>query len=160
MSPRPIVYETNVAPEWVDYNGHMRDAFYGLVFSYGIDALMVELGLDRSYRERTGGTIYVVELHQFFLAEASEGLPLQVAAQLLDADQKRLHLVFEMLHGTTGASLAWQESLQLHVVQDGAPRSVPFPAEIRTRVEAMLRAHRALPAPERRSAPIAIRRRC
>ncbi len=157
MSLRPVVYETSVAPEWVDYNGHMRDAFYGLVFSYGIDALMIELGIDQSYRERTRGTIYVVELHQFFLAEAHDGLPLRVAAHLLDADHKRLHLGLEMLDGD-GACLAWQESLQLHVVQDDPPRSAPFGDEVRTRVDAMLRAHRALPPPEQRSAPIAIRR--
>ncbi|EEE35651.1 conserved hypothetical protein [Rhodobacteraceae bacterium KLH11] len=26
-------------PEWIDYNGHMQDAYYGLVFSYAVDAM-------------------------------------------------------------------------------------------------------------------------
>jgi acyl-CoA thioesterase FadM len=31
---------TQVQPDWVDYNGHLRDAFYLLIFSYATDALM------------------------------------------------------------------------------------------------------------------------
>jgi acyl-CoA thioester hydrolase len=29
-----------VLPEWTDYNGHLRDAYYLLVFSMATDALM------------------------------------------------------------------------------------------------------------------------
>ena len=30
----------SVLQEWVDYNGHLRDAFYMLLFSFGSDRLM------------------------------------------------------------------------------------------------------------------------
>ena len=33
-----FLYQTQVLPDWIDYNGHMQDAFYGLVFSYAVDA--------------------------------------------------------------------------------------------------------------------------
>ena len=159
MTSHPIVYRTTVSPDWVDYNGHMRDAYYGLVFSYAIDAVMVELGLDEDYRVRTKGTLYVVELHQAFLKEAHEGAPLAVAARLLDADHKRLHLQFALFGADGEACLAVQESLQLHVVQDGDPRSAPFGTTIQGEVDRMLAAHAALPVFEPRSRSIAIRRR-
>lgn len=43
MSQALTTYETPVLPEWVDYNGHLRDAFYLLVFSYATDALMAHI---------------------------------------------------------------------------------------------------------------------
>ena len=159
MSALPVVYETSVAPDWVDYNGHMRDAYYGLVFSYAIDALMVDLGMDEAYRATVKGTLYVVELHQFFHKEAHEAAPLKVAARLLDADKKRLHVRFELLHGESGECLAVQETLQLHVVQDGAPRSAAFGDEVQMRVDALLREHAHLPEPDSVSRAIAIARK-
>ena len=48
------LYETKVAPDWVDYNGHMNDAAYALVFSRAGDALMDRIGLDAAARKATG----------------------------------------------------------------------------------------------------------
>ncbi len=31
-------WETPILAEWTDYNGHLRDAFYLLLFSYATDA--------------------------------------------------------------------------------------------------------------------------
>ena len=36
----PTSRSTQIHPDWVDYNGHLRDAFYLLIFSYATDALM------------------------------------------------------------------------------------------------------------------------
>lgn len=159
MSALPIVYETRVAADWVDYNGHMRDAYYGLVFSYAIDALMIDLGMDEAYRSDVKGTLYVVEMHQFFLKETHEGAPLKVAARLLDADHQRLHVWFEMRHGETAEPLAVQESLQLHVIQGDAPGSAPFGGHVQRKIDAMLADHAAMPKPGLGSGAIAIQRR-
>jgi len=48
------IHESAVLPEWIDYNGHLRDAYYGLIFSESIDSLMDRVGLDAAYRARTG----------------------------------------------------------------------------------------------------------
>lgn len=159
MNTPNIVYEARVAQEWVDYNGHMRDAYYGLVFSYAIDALMIDLGMDETYRTQIKGTLYVVEMHQFFLKEAHAGGALKVAARLLDADTKRLHVYFEMLDGDTGERLAAQESLQLHVIQNDAPKSGPFTVEVQAAVDAMVAAGVRMPAADLHSGVIAIKRR-
>lgn len=43
--PALITYRTPVQEDWVDYNGHLRDAYYLLIFSYATDALMERIGL-------------------------------------------------------------------------------------------------------------------
>ena len=42
--PALITYRTPVQEDWVDYNGHLRDAYYLLIFSYATDALMERIG--------------------------------------------------------------------------------------------------------------------
>ena len=64
-----IIYRTAIAPEWIDYNGHLRDAYYGLIVSYAADALMDKIGMDAAYRDRTHRTLYTVEMHLHFLRE-------------------------------------------------------------------------------------------
>ncbi len=44
------IYATAVLPEWIDYNGHLRDAYYALIVSLATDALMDRIGLDAAYR--------------------------------------------------------------------------------------------------------------
>ncbi|MCV2869292.1 hypothetical protein OEW28_11720 [Defluviimonas sp. WL0002] len=55
---RTFHYRTSVRPEWIDYNGHMQDAYYGLVFSHAVDAFQDEVGFDAAYRKATGCTTY------------------------------------------------------------------------------------------------------
>ena len=71
----------NVEPAWIDYNGHLRDAYYGLVMSYAIDDIMDHLGLDAPYRERTRCTLYTLELHMRYLHEVKSTDDLAVVYQ-------------------------------------------------------------------------------
>ena len=52
-----------IEPDWIDYNGHLRDAYYVVVLSDATDALMDHLGLDAAYRARTRCTLYTLEMH-------------------------------------------------------------------------------------------------
>ena len=52
-----FTFETTVQPDWIDYIGHMRDAYFGLIFSLAVDACQDGIGIDTDYRERTGCTI-------------------------------------------------------------------------------------------------------
>ena len=124
-----------VRPEWVDYNGHMRDAFYALVFSHAVDALMVRIGIDEAYRERTSGTLYVLEWHMYFLREVKEGAPLLIENRILDHDAKRFHLHQMMYSGEVLSSVC--ESMQLHVSQAGEPRAASMPDNIQNLLETL-----------------------
>ncbi|NQD80797.1 thioesterase, partial [Pseudomonas sp. CrR14] len=46
----PTTYRTLVQADWVDYNGHLRDAYYLLICSFATDGLMDLIGLDEAGR--------------------------------------------------------------------------------------------------------------
>jgi acyl-CoA thioester hydrolase len=130
------IYETGVAPEWIDYNGHLRDAYYLLILSHATDALMDRLGLDASYRAATGCTLYTVEAHLHFLHEVRQAERLTVNALILGADHKRLHLSLEVQRGSDGAVAAGAELMLLHVRQGATPAVATFPAAIQAAIAA------------------------
>jgi acyl-CoA thioester hydrolase len=153
-----MIYRTAIPREWIDFNGHMRDAYYVLAVSYANDAICGELGLGPAYLEATGCTTYNLESHTRFLLEGHEGDRIGVDIRLLDADNKRLHL-FSEVRREDGALLALNEELLLHVSRAGGrPRAAPFPPEVQARVEAMLARDIARTAPDRRAGPIGLRR--
>lgn len=123
---------------WVDFNGHMRDAYYVLLISFANDQAMDELGMGPRYLAATGRTLYNLDTRIRYLKEAHSGDPLVVEMRLIDRDAKRLHLHSLIYHETTGAHLAINESVLLHVNQtgpSGSPVAEPFPDAIRDLVE-------------------------
>lgn len=129
-------YKTTVSTEWIDYNGHMQDAYYGLVFSKAIDALQDEVGFDQAYRQRTGCTIYLVEEHKFFLSEVKEGAQLDIEMHVLDMSEKLFHIYAIMR--SNGRRVAISELVQLHVHKKPTPKGIAIPLEIKTQLERYL----------------------
>jgi acyl-CoA thioester hydrolase len=125
-------YRARIRPEWIDYNGHLRDAYYGLVLSLAIDEVMDQLGLDAGYRERTRCTLYTLELHLHYLHEVAESDELIVKTSVLDADGKRIHAGCRFLR--RDETVATGEVMLLHVRQGDRPASEPFPLEIARRL--------------------------
>ena len=70
--PSLPAYRATLEPAWIDYNGHLRDAYYGLIVSYAIDDVMDHLGLDAAYRAGTQCTLYTLEMHIHYLHEVKE----------------------------------------------------------------------------------------
>ena len=124
------LYRAQLLPEWIDYNGHVRDAYYGLVLSYAIDDIMDHLGLDAAYRERTRCTLYTLELHMRYLHEVKSTDDLVVATSILDADRKRIHMGSRFMCGRLNDAVATGEVMLLHVHQGDKPASTPFPHDI------------------------------
>lgn len=154
-----MIYECTVEPGWIDFNGHMRDAYYVLVVSYANDALMEELGLGPAYLKANNATLYNLESHTRYLLEAHEGDRIGVDMRLLGADAKRLHL-FSEVRRADGALLALNEEMLMHVSREGErPAAAPFPPEVQERVSARLARDAALPAPELRAGPIGLRQK-
>ena len=86
-----------VLPQWTDYNGHLNDAYYMVVFSLATDALMARIGLDEAGRAATGHSIFTLESHINYLLEVRQGVAIEVRTQILGADAKRLN-VYNTLH--------------------------------------------------------------
>jgi acyl-CoA thioester hydrolase len=125
-----LIYRTGLAPEWIDYNGHLRDAFYGLIVSYASDALMDRLGMDAGYRDRTQNTLYTLEMHTHFFREVKQGDSVFVNVRILGADQKRIHAAFDIVRDAEAVVAASAELMLLHVHQGETPASAPFPTEV------------------------------
>ncbi|MEU3189823.1 thioesterase family protein [Streptomyces sp. NPDC006992] len=132
MTRLPL-FEQTVRPEWIDYNGHMSEAFYVLVFGHATDAMMDEVGLGPVYREDTGCSLYTVEAHVRYLDEVAEGTPLTVRTRVLGAAGKKLRFAHEMSAGER--TVATSELFALHV---GAEGSTPFPEDVRARLDALV----------------------
>ncbi|WP_298848960.1 thioesterase family protein [uncultured Ruegeria sp.] len=128
-----FTFETMVKPEWIDYNGHMQDAYYGLVFSYAVDAMQDEVGFDAEYRARTGCTIYLLEDHKYYLREVKVADHLRIETRILNCDEKRFHLHLQMLND--GDLTAVGEFMELHVKQKPSPHAAPMPDEILQRLQ-------------------------
>lgn len=145
MSGLPI-YRTSIEPEWIDYNGHVRDAYYGLMVSYAVDSLMDRIGLDAKYRKESACTLYTVEMHTHFLLEIGARDNVEVRLRVLGADQKRIHAALELVCDGSEDTAATCEVMLLHVRQSPTVRSTPFPEEIAAAIAELRRATEALPA--------------
>ena len=141
-----------VPPEWIDYNGHMMDAYYFLAFTEATEAFLDHVGLGAVYRARTGSGIYTAESHLCFLSGVTEGATLRYQTQLLGHDGKRLHVFHRMT--SAGTLAATCELMFLHVSRD---RVTPMPPEAAAAVGALAAGQAALPRPDQAGRRIAMR---
>ena len=136
------VYRAEIQPDWIDFNGHLRDAYYGLVASYAVDDVMDHLGLNAAYRERTRSTLYTLEVHLHFLHEVKSSDDLAVVTSILDFDHKRIHIGCRFNCSRLGEPVATAEMMLIHVHQGDKPTVASFPAEVSAKLEAL----KALPS--------------
>ena len=130
-------YRARIESAWIDYNGHLRDAYYGLVLSYATDDVMDQVGLDAAYRAATRCTLYTLEVHLHYLHEVKASDELVVESLVLDADRKRLHLGSTFRCARVAEPVATAESMLMHIQQGEKPASAAFPAEIAARLESL-----------------------
>jgi acyl-CoA thioester hydrolase len=157
--PLPL-YETAVAADWIDYNGHMSDAAYALVFSRALDALMDRIGLDAGARKAHRRSLYTLQTMLHYFRETSQGEALFVRGRLLEHDDKRMRVWLEMKAGREGASLAASEHLLISVDQGGASaRAAPWRAETMAALDALAHAQRGLEVPPLAGRGVAMRRK-
>lgn len=144
-----------VLPEWVDYNGHLNDGYYMVVFSQATDALMGLLGLDAAGRIATGHSIFTLESHTNYLLEVRQGVAIEVRTQILGADAKRLQVYHGMHVAGTEPLLAANEQMLLNVDMS-ARRAAPFAPAVLARVQALAMQHGGLPRPRYAGRTIAL----
>ena len=135
-----------VLPQWVDYNGHLNDACYMVVFSAATDALMGMIGLDEAGRKATGHSMYTLEAHINYLLEVRQDKAIEVRTQILGSDTKRLHIYHTMHLDGADTLLAANEQMLLNVDMAG-PRAAPFAPPVMARVQVLTVAHQTLPRP-------------
>ncbi len=152
------LHRDRVLAEWIDYNGHLNEAYYLLIFSRATDAFMDHIDMDAAMREKTNTSIYTLETHITYLQEVGEGEMVEVETRLLDFDPKRFHLFHTMNHRESGDRLSTAECMLLNVDMKG-PKAAPFGAAVLSRVGEVGGAPSGLPRPSEAGRSIAIRRR-
>jgi acyl-CoA thioester hydrolase len=148
-------YRESVQREWIDYNGHMNVAYYGLIFDHATDQLMDGVGVGPRYVAAGQGALFVVESHMLYQRELHAGDTVTVESRLLGFDQKRIHLFHRMHHAQAGFLAATSELMLLHVDQQ-ARRSAAMPDAARRRLEALAESQADLPMPEEAGRRIAM----
>ena len=131
MSQGPVVWREPVQDAWIDYNGHLSEPYYVLVFGHATDAVMDLVGIDAAYREANDASLYTVEAHVRYLDEVSAGSDLEVRSSVIGATAKLLWIWHELW--VDGRLRATEEVLGVHVAGSG---SAPFPDDIAARARA------------------------
>ncbi|HEU0220683.1 MAG TPA: thioesterase family protein [Paracoccaceae bacterium] len=148
-----------VAPDWIDYNGHMNVAYYTMAFDQAIDLFLEEaLGIGPAFVARSGMGPYALQAHFHYLGELRAGESFVPRIRLVDCDAKRMHVFCELLHGTTGALCATLEQVIVNV-DHATRRATPYPDWAQARLQAMKAAHAGPERPRQLGAPIGLARR-
>src|SRR4051812_42112175 len=124
----------------------MNMAYYHLMFDRAADEALEIVGLGPRYREERQASYFAAETHTVYQRELTAGETVRVTIQLIDYDDKRLHLYQEARHAVEGWTAATCENLSLHV--DMTTRKVaPFPDDILDNLAVMKVAHASLKPP-------------
>jgi acyl-CoA thioester hydrolase len=134
-----------VPAEWIDYNGHMMDAYYFVAFTEATEAMLDHLGLGAAYRAQANCGMYTVESHLCFRASIRAGEKLRYRSHLLAADTKRLHVLHQLLLAD-GAEAATNELMFLHV-DLASERVTRFPADRHRAVLTLASRHAGIAVP-------------
>jgi carnitine 3-dehydrogenase len=144
----------SVPPEWVDYNGHVHESRYLQLFADATDTLLGAVGIDAGYLA-AGGSYFTVETHLSHLRQLEAGDRVEVSTQILDSDEKRLHVFHVLLREGETDPIATAEQMLLHVDTESG-RAAPCREPVRGRVAELARQHAELPRPERAGRSIGV----
>ncbi|SNR84330.1 acyl-CoA thioester hydrolase [Haloechinothrix alba] len=117
-----------VRDEWIDYNGHLSDAYYVFVFGFATDSAMDQVGRVADYRARSGRSLHTVEAHVRYLREVPSGRELVVTSRVVGTAAKKVWLCHEMT--VDGELVATEEVLAVHVDSEEG-RGATFPENVR-----------------------------
>jgi len=146
-----------VSPKLVDYNGHMNDAEYGRIFSRTLDRWIDALGLDERGKEDYQYTFFTLEAHICYLKEVNEGEAITVFPQVIDRDEKRIHLIMIMKNGEK-ERVATSEQMVMGMDKE-TNRPAPFPRPMQESLQEYHRAQQDLATPEEVGRKIGIRKK-
>lgn len=129
---------------WVDYNGHMNDAFYLTAFSQACDQMLRWAGMDTD-EVADGHSVFTVETHIRYLEEVNIGDTIRVDMRVIEGGGKKLHIWQELF--VQDRLCATAEQLMLHVDLT-TRRSAPPRPDVGVWLGRVKAAQATLPLPE------------
>jgi acyl-CoA thioester hydrolase len=137
-----------IPASYADSNGHMNMRWYVALYDEAGDDLHIRLGLPPIYhREHTTGT-FDLEHHTHFLNEVVPGDSIAIYARMVGSSAKRIHYVMFMVNETRNKLASIFECVN-GLVDLTIRKTMPYPDEIRHRIETAVEADRrhTWPAP-------------
>ncbi len=149
MSRKPLtIWETIVPKNWIDYNLHMTEGYYGVAFAEASDEFLIYIGFDSTYRENFG-TFYTVEAQIRFLEEVKEGSRIHTETILIECDTKRIQLHHSLFIDNNSTPVATQEAMLLHVSKsNGVPSASPITEPLLSNLNQIRQFHSEIARPE------------
>jgi acyl-CoA thioester hydrolase len=142
------VWREPVQDAWIDYNGHLSEPYYVLVFGHATDAVMDAVGMGPAYRERTRASLFTVEAHVRYLDQVTAGAVLEVRSSVIGQADRKLLLWHEMW--CDGRLRATEEVLGVHV-DTVSGRATALPPVVAAEAARLLQ-----PAPEQAGRRVAL----
>lgn len=144
MASLLTLHRAVVQPGWVDYNNHLNDGYYTVIFSDATTALMAHIGLGPAERAATHHTLFTLEMHTNYLLEVKGGVEVRIDTQILGYDAKRLHVFHTMHRGDEAEIVATNEQMLLSIDMSG-PKAAPWLPDVEARIAAIYATHKDLP---------------
>ena len=154
-----VTWRGDIDHAWVDYNCHLNDAYYMVIFSYASDGLMAMVGQDAAGRAAMGHTMYTLEIHLNYVQEVHEGVAVEVRTQILGVDAKRVHLFHTLHRQDDGTLLATNEQILANIDMSNTatgPKTAPFFPTVAALLMPLAQSHANLPRPDNAGRVIAL----
>lgn len=128
-------WRETIKPDWIDYNGHLTEAFYILMFGHATDNVMTQAGMSPADTQRTGTSLFTLEAHVRYLREVRGLVELEIRSNVVGRTAKLVWVWHEMW--LDDELLATEEVLLAHV-DTVAGRSSPLPDEMAAEFDRLL----------------------
>jgi acyl-CoA thioester hydrolase len=123
-----------------------------------MEQFWTRLGLGENQVKAGWGAPFVLECHLTYRRELKGGDPLRITLQLLDYDEKKVHVFLRMFHAEQGFLASTYEQISVYV-DLRKRRSTKTPAAGLEKLEHLYRAHSVLPKPPEAGSTVGIRRK-
>lgn len=157
MSTPVRTLDTTVIEDWIDYNGHLNEAYYLVIFTQATDGIQTHLGMTADSIKSDGFTLFTVESHIMYLQEVGLGKDVYVTTQILEYDNKRLR-IFHRMYNTQDELLSTVEKLfvSYNLQQE---RVVNFDDAFAANIAKLVEQQGDMPAPEVAGKGIVLKRK-
>ena len=136
----------------------MNVTFYLEAFDHNIGDFFRSLGLTKEYRRKQSVATYCGDFHIHYIRELFKGTRIEITCQLVDFDEKRIHLCQSIYNAEEGYLVAESEVIYLHV--DALARKVaPMKSDLFERIKVVHEAHKQLEQPGQKGRIISIEKR-
>ncbi|WP_240789448.1 acyl-CoA thioesterase [Pseudooceanicola onchidii] len=147
--------EMEILPEWIDFNGHLNMAYYGVLFDIGCNHGFNAIGFGADYRRDHGMTSMTADFRIRYLRELLLGDRVRCSFRIVKVGTRAFHYCQELIH-SDGWVAATAETVNLHVDME-ARKVVPYTDKLRNALEKMAAEQASSPVPDWVGLPLGVR---